>query len=293
MRLNNAYDQYLLSLRVEKGYSEKTVVSYAHDLGQFRIFIQDKLPAEVTRVDIRRFLAHLSSSGYAKSSVSRKISCLRSFFDFLIRAGVHNSNPAALVELPRRKKTLPVFLYEKDMERLLGMPDDSLLGLRDRALLELLYATGCRASEIIGLRVEDIDWGTRTLKVMGKGAKERIVPFGRLSAVSLRTYLDVARPELVAGRNICRVFLNYRGTPLSQRSLGRIVDKYIAKGALELGVTPHSLRHTFATHLLDNGADLRTVQELLGHASVSTTQMYTHVTGERIKSVYSKAHPRA
>lgn len=278
---------------MEKGYSEKTVVSYAHDLSQFRSFFGGKEPAEVTRVEIRKFLAYLSGAGYAKSSVSRKISCLRSFFDFLIRAGLLKANPARAVELPRRKKSLPVFLYEKDMERLLALPGDSLLGLRDRALLELLYATGCRASEVISLRLTDIDWGTRTLKVMGKGQKERLVPFGRLAAVSLRTYIDTARPRLRAGAEVSQVFLNYRGTALSQRSLGRIVDKYIEQGALALGVTPHSLRHTFATHLLDNGADLRAVQELLGHASVSTTQVYTHVTGERIKSVYRKAHPRA
>lgn len=176
---------------------------------------------------------------------------------------------------------------------MLSSPDISPLGCRDQALLELLYATGCRASEICGLKLSDIEWSSRTIRVMGKGSKERIVPFGKLAEAQLKNYIIDVRPCLVASQGTVHVFVNYRGTKLSQRSLGRIVHKYVERAALQNGVTPHSLRHTFATHLLDNGADLRSVQELLGHVNVSTTQIYTHVTGERIKTVYSKAHPRA
>ena len=292
--MDSSLDNFILSLRVEKGYSEKTIESYAHDLSQFVSFAG--LDAEwerITKADLRRFLSHLNQQGYAKSSVSRKISCLRSFFNFMVRTEGLLENPAAAIELPKRKKSLPVFLYAKEMELILSTPDNTPLGCRDRALLEILYATGCRTSEICGLKLSDIEWSSRTLKVMGKGSKERIVPFGKVAERQLKTYINEVRPRLVASQATSHVFVNYRGTKLSQRSLGRIVDKYVDIAALQTGVTPHSLRHTFATHLLDNGADLRSVQELLGHANVSTTQIYTHVTGERIKAVYSKAHPRA
>lgn len=287
-------DEFLLSLSVEKGYSDKTLVSYAHDLRQFVDFFGPSLEWErITKAELRRFLSHLNQQGYAKSTVSRKVSCLRSFFDYLVRAGVISTNPAAALELPRRRKALPTFLYTKETELLLGMPEATPLGCRDRALLELLYATGCRASEICGLKLGDIDWSSRTLRVMGKGSKERLVPFGKPAEAHLKAYITDVRTRLTAGRSVSYVFVNYRGTALSQRSLGRIVDKYVKKAALQIGVSPHSLRHTFATHMLDNGADLRSVQELLGHVNISTTQIYTHVTGERIKAVYSKAHPRA
>jgi len=289
-----AIDNFLLSLRTEKGYSEKTVISYAHDLQQFMEFLGSDTEWErISKADMRRFLSHLNQQGYAKSSVSRKVSCLRSFFDFLIRVGTINYNPANAVELPRRRKSLPVFLYTRELEALLSAPDQTPLGCRDRAILELLYATGCRASEISSLKLTDINWSARTIKVMGKGSKERIVPFGKTASKELSAYIDDARTRLTRGNSSLAVFVNYRGTALSQRSLGRIVDKYVTKTALEANISPHSLRHTFATHLLDNGADLRSVQELLGHVNVSTTQVYTHVTGERIKSVYNKAHPRA
>lgn len=294
MQMDSSLDNFILSLRVEKGYSDKTIVSYSHDLRQFTSLLGLDIKWEdITKADIRRFLSYLNQQGYAKSSVSRKISCLRSFFNFLVRTEGLAGNPAAAIEIPRRKKTLPVFLYAKEMELMLNTPDNSSLGCRDKALLEVLYATGCRASEISGLRVTDVDWPSRTIRVMGKGSKERIVPFGKQAEAQLKLYINDVRPHLVASQRTVHVFVNYRGTKLSQRSLGRIVDKYVERAALQTGVTPHSLRHTFATHLLDNGADLRSVQELLGHANVSTTQIYTHVTGERIKAVYSKAHPRA
>ncbi len=290
--LDDHIDHYVLSLRVARGCSEMTVSSYAHDLRQFSEFIGDKPTVSWVTADVRRFIAHLAKSGYAKSSLARKISCLRSFFNFLVHTNAIGSNLAAAVDLPRHRRTLPAVLYEGDVDRLLTSATGMGLEARDRALLELLYATGCRASEIAGLKLTDIDWETCTLQVMGKGAKERIVPFGKVAAQHLWTYITLLRPELVTDRNVTHVFVNYRGSPLSRRSLGRVVEKYVRLGDF-YGVTPHALRHSFATHLLDNGADLRVVQELLGHASVSTTQVYTHVSGERIKTVYNNAHPRA
>ncbi|MBT9176820.1 MAG: Tyrosine recombinase XerD [Firmicutes bacterium] len=289
--MDNHIDYYLLNLRVARGCSEKTVSSYALDLRQFKEFIGDKSMHALVTADVRRFVAQLAKRGYAKSSLARKISCLRSFFDFLMQTDAATSNPAAAVDLPRHRRALPTVLYEDDVDRLLSSVAGENLVDRDRALLELLYATGCRASEIAGLKLADIDWGACTLRVMGKGAKERIVPFGKIAAQHLQAYTAGLRAKLVTDK-VTHVFVNYRGSPLSRRSLGRIVDKYVRRGDFN-GVTPHALRHSFATHLLDNGADLRVVQELLGHTSISTTQVYTHVSGERIKAAYNKAHPRA
>jgi len=287
-------DEFLLHLCSDKGLSPKTMESYAHDLCQFASFCGDgRHIAEISRTDLRGFLAFLYQRGYAKSSVARKISCLRSFFGFLLREQVVKDNPAGQILLPRRKKSLPTFLHPPDMNRLLASPQDHRLEMRDRALLELLYATGCRVSEMAGLTLPAVDWYSRTLRVVGKGNKERQVPFGRTAADCLREYLENVRPKLLPHENIQHVFLNYRGHPLSERGVGRILEKYVSRANLPEDISPHSLRHSFATHLLDNGADLRTVQELLGHSSVSTTQIYTHVTSERIKSVYNKAHPRA
>jgi integrase/recombinase XerC len=292
MRVDDHIDRYLLSLRVERGCSDKTLASYSLDLRQFREYIGDRSISALAPGDVRRFIAHLAKRGYAKSSLARKISCLRSFFSFLVQTEVGITNVAAAIDLPRQRRALPTVLYEDDVDKLLDLAQGENLALRDRALLELLYATGCRASEIAALKLSDIDWGAYTLRVMGKGAKERIVPFGKVAAEHLRTYLNNLRAKLVGDRSVRHVFVNYRGTPLSRRSLGRIVDKYVQRGEFT-GVTPHALRHSFATHLLDNGADLRAVQELLGHTSISTTQVYTHVSKERIKAVYNKAHPRA
>jgi len=285
---------FLLHLSTDKGFSPKTVASYANDLRQFQRFIGDgKRVEDVTRVVLRSFLAHLYKQGYQKSSGARKISCLRSFYAYLVREEVVTENPARQIALPRRRKSLPLFLHRPEMEKLLAAPKSTMLETRDRALLELLYATGCRVSEVAGLKLDSFDWYSHTLRVIGKGGKERQVPFGKTAAESMGRYLEEVRPKLVAEPSIVHFFLNYSGRPLSKRSIGRILDKYLKRASLPREITPHKLRHSFATHLLDNGADLRSVQELLGHSSVSTTQVYTHVTGERIRAVYNKAHPRA
>lgn len=292
--MHGEIDTFLYTLKVEKGFSSQTVISYASDLRQFAEFVGESYGLEaISKTVLRRFLSHLNRQGYARSTVSRKISCLRSFFNDLVKRGVLVSNPALAIELPRKGRPLPLFLYPDEILALLSSIGDGPLGLRDRALLELLYATGCRASEITSMRCDAIDWYGQTFTVMGKGSRERVVHFGSLAAEALRTYLNVARPNLCAEEKQKTLFVNYRGTALSQRSLGRIVEKYVNKASLNTGISPHSLRHSFATHLLDNGADLRTVQELLGHRNLSTTQIYTHVTGERLRAVYRHTHPRA
>ena len=285
-------DSFILTFRAG-GASEKTIISYAGDLRQLVDFLGEGfLWEKVTKADLRRFLSYLNREGYAKTTVSRKVSCLRSFFNHLMRCGIMETNPALAIELPRKGKPLPLFLYPEEVLSLLNGIDQDPLGQRDRALLELLYATGCRASEIVSIKSDGLDWYEYTITVVGKGSKERVVHFGEQAALALKHYISNGRSSICRGGERS-LFLNYRGTALSQRSVGRIVDKHVRRAALNSGISPHSLRHSFATHLLDNGADLRTVQELLGHSNLSTTQIYTHVSSERLKSVYTLTHPRA
>ena len=282
-------------MRVEKGAAQHTLNSYAHDLRQFMEFAGEDIQWErVSKAELRRFLSHLNRQGYSRRTVSRKVSCLRSFFRFLLKEEIISSNPALDIELPKQGKSLPLFFYPDEMTAFFNSIEDSPLGIRDRALLELLYATGCRASELVSIELPDLDWADCTITVMGKGAKERLLYFGSQAKKALEQYVRQARPQLCRGdKDTKRLFVNYRGGPLSQRSVGRIVDKYLSIAALNTDLSPHSLRHSFATHLLDNGADLRTVQELLGHKNISTTQVYTHVSSERMKKVYQNSHPRA
>lgn len=294
MQLYDEIDAYLFSLRIEKGASEHTVSSYATDLRQFMDFVGDNIGWErLTKAELRRFLSHLNRAGLSRRTVSRKVSCLRSFFRHLVREGVVSVNPVMSIELPKQGKALPMFFYPEEMAALLASTDTGPLGVRDRAILELLYATGCRAAELMSIEVGDINWQQQSIRVIGKGNKERIVYFGAGAREALDVYLRQGRPALCDDKRVAALFVNYRGTPLSQRSLGRVIDKYVDKAALHEGFSPHSLRHSFATHLLDNGADLRAVQELLGHKNISTTQIYTHVTSDRLKKVYENAHPRA
>ncbi len=287
-------DAFLFSLRIEKGASDHTVSSYATDLRQFVDFIGENMGWErVTKAELRRFLSHLNREGLSRRTVSRKVSCLRSFFRYLVREGALGANPVMSIELPKQGKALPMFFYPEEMASLLASTESGPLGVRDRAILELLYATGCRAAELVSIRVNDIHWQQQSIRVVGKGNKERIVYFGAGAREALDLYLRNGRQLLCRDAKVVALFVNYRGTPLSQRSLGRVIDKYVDKAALHDGFSPHSLRHSFATHLLDNGADLRAVQELLGHKNISTTQIYTHVTSDRLKRVYENAHPRA
>ncbi len=287
-------------LRVQKNASPHTVKSYRADLDHFLVFAaaklgMDEVPlAAVTPILIRAYLANLKDEDYARRSIARKMAALRSFFRHLCREAILQENPFSAVRTPKLEKKLPSFLDPAEMLALLELPDKSSLGRRDAAIIELLYATGMRVSELAGLAVRDVDPDSGYALVYGKGAKERVVPVGRKALAAVKLYLDLARPRLMAaGQPHNTLFVNSRGGPLTDRSVRRVVDKYVEALALAKHVSPHTIRHTFATHLLNNGADLRSVQELLGHVNLSTTQLYTHVTKERLKSVYSQAHPRA
>jgi integrase/recombinase XerC len=297
--------RFLEHIQAERNLSPHTVTAYERDLLQFQHFLASEFlgrdpeevrPEDVDVLAVRSFLAWLTRQGLGKRSQGRALSAVRSLFRFACREGTLEANPAQGVRTPKFPKTLPRHLRPGEIETLVEAPEagDGPLALRDRAILELLYATGVRVSELVGLDWRDIDLSSRVLRVMGKGSKERMVPFGRPAADALRAWLAVW--EGVRGARTGEeepVFLNFRGGRLSIRSVERVIDRWVEASALAKGVHPHTLRHTFATHLLENGADLRGIQELLGHASLSTTQKYTHLEVERLLAVYRDAHPRA
>ena len=300
--MTNEIGDFLDYLAFERNVSPNTVSAYRDDLESFIGFLctdyltmaRDQL--ELRRVDhltVRSYLAHLSRRKLSRASVARHLSTLRSFFKYLVREGVVEANPARTVATPKREKVLPVVLQTSDVALLVEQPDTSkTLGIRDRAWLELLYASGLRISELVGIDVDDLELKGRLVKVCGKGSKERIVPFGSKAEHALRAYLAV-RGELVPDVEQHAVFVNYRGQRITTRSIRRLFDVYVRGAALRSGVSPHTLRHSFATHLLNAGADLRGIQELLGHASLSTTQKYTHLNDWQLIAVYRKAHPRS
>jgi len=294
------FPDFFRYLKVEKNASPHTIANYRTDIEHFFAFAavklgMDKVPlAAVTPILIRAYLACLKDENYARRTIARKMAALRSFFRHLCRETVVTENPFTMVRTPKLEKKLPVFLDHAEIEAILDLPAGDSLGRRDAAVLELLYATGMRVSELAGLAVRNVDIGEGYALVYGKGSKERVVPVGRKAIAALKLYLEQSRPRLTAGAPAHdRLFVNSRGGPLTDRSVRRIVDKYVSALAIAKNVSPHTIRHTFATHLLNNGADLRAVQELLGHVNLSTTQLYTHVTKERIKTVYGMAHPRA
>ena len=296
---NTLLEKFLNYLGVEKNCSPLTISNYRRDVYFFYDFLHQRYNGDVQWqsigvLDIRAYLAMLNTEKYARRTIARRISSLRSFFKYMVRENIAEYNPFAKIKTPKLDKRLPVFLEEFEVNELLELPPKTLLGLRDQAVLEMLYATGCRVSELVGLTLERIDTGNRYALLLGKGNKERIVPLGHTCCRALEAYYD-ARAELMSKYSASHdfVFVNSRGGVITDRSVRRILDKYISQLALHKNVSPHTIRHTFATHLLDHGADLRAVQELLGHANLSTTQIYTHVTMERIASVYEKNHPRA
>jgi integrase/recombinase XerC len=299
--LERLSDEFLVHLRVNHNYAQHTLESYGLDLRQFTLFLEAEHVTELGAIDyllIRRYLAHLKAESFARATIARKLASLRSFFKFLCRQGYLEQNPVLGVATPKREKHLPAFFYAEEINQLLGLPDRSHpLGIRDQAILEIFYSSGLRLQELVNLCLVDLDLSRDYLRVFGKGSKERLVPVGRPARQALERYLNEVRPCLLMRHNeastVDRVFLNYQGTPLSGRSVQRLFDKYIRRMALGRKVSPHTIRHTFATHLLEHGADLRAVQELLGHVDISSTQIYTHLTKERIRAVYLKSHPRA
>ncbi|GAW94327.1 tyrosine recombinase XerC [Calderihabitans maritimus] len=289
-------ERFLFYLQVEKNASKHTVEAYRRDIMQFIEFVKDDLAGNsfLDYRHLRRYLSHLHRQGLSRSSMARKLSALRSFFRYLCREQIIEYNPAARVTTPRLEKRLPSFLYYPELLRLLEAPDCSTpLGIRDRALLETLYATGIRVSELVGLNEEDVDIFLGYARVCGKGSKERIVPIGSEAAEWLKRYKEVVRGKLLQDEQTRALFLNRQGRRITVRGVRYILDKYVRKVSLGEKVSPHTLRHCFATHLLERGADLRVVQELLGHVKLSTTQVYTHVTKNRLREVYLQAHPRA
>jgi tyrosine recombinase XerC len=284
--------KFLNYLEIEKNYSSHTILNYQIDLDDFKNFIGLMHPQDVTYLVLRKFLAHLKEKNYTKRTVARKVATLRSFFKFLCREGYIKNNPASALSTPKLDKKLPLFLSEEEVRTLIeSASEDDVWGRRDRAILEVLYSTGMRVGELVNLNMEDIDFIGSATKVSGKGKKERMLPIGEKALVSIRYYLDVL-PQRLKEKNKA-LFINKRMTRISDRSVRRIVNKYINLTSKRSGISPHTLRHSFATHLLDRGADLRSVQELLGHANLSTTQIYTHITTQRLKEAYEKAHPRA
>lgn len=287
-------------LQVEKRASIHTLRSYKRDLMDFFQYFMQKnvtvLVNEITYLHVREYMTHLMRLEYSRKTIARKLSTLRSFYRYLMREKVVDKNPIKEVSTPKQAKQLPKYLYQEEMISLLEQPDSTtLLGIRDRAILELLYASGIRVSELVGLSLGDVDLDVGVALVFGKGAKERYVPIGTEAIRRLQQYLQSVRAQLLSAfpEEHDTIFLNARGGPLTDRSVRRIVDKYVTQAAVSLKASPHTFRHSFATHLLDGGADLRSVQELLGHNNISTTQIYTHVSKERLKETYDKSHPRA
>jgi len=306
--LEEHLNEFLQHLKYERNVSPHTLRNYASDLNQFHSYLapprvdgaRKEIPVkDINHITIREWMSELHAENKMKSSIARKLASLRTFFQFLVREGVLGVNPAKLVATPRIERKLPTHLSMEDAVRFIETPDlQTDLGKRDRAILEFLYATGMRVGELVNLNIRDIDFKGKLVRVTGKRKKQRILPFGKPALQSLMHYLNESRLVFLnncppAERDERAVFLNYKGTRITTRSVGRMVDKYIKRCGDIKDISPHSLRHSFATHLLDSGADLRDIQELLGHARLSTTQIYTQVSMEKLIEVYDKAHPKA
>ena len=292
-------DAFLHHMEAVKGASAHTIKAYAEDLSQFIEFSSEQGVTDVHAVNpdlLRSFLLHLQSLGLARASRARKTATLRSFFSYLARQSLLPRSPAVGLRSVKTERRLPKYLRSDEMDALLAAPDpETPLGQRDRALLETLYASGMRAGELVTLCVSDVDYDEGVIRVIGKGDKERVTLLGRQAVFAIQRYIRKGRPELLlkAEEDSGALFVNRYGGRLSDRGVRKLFDRYCAAASTHLKITPHVLRHTFATHMLSNGADLRLIQELLGHASVATTQMYTHVSTERLQEVYAQAHPRA
>ncbi|MCR4401880.1 MAG: tyrosine recombinase XerC [Firmicutes bacterium] len=297
-------DGFLAHLALEKGVSPHTLEAYSHDLRCFIDFLDEALKerkdlSEVSHLEVRAYLANLQKARYSRRTIARRLAAVRSFFTYLCRQGLCRTNPARGVSAPKLGRMLPRFLHEENVTSLVEAPaSDTPIGLRDRAVLETLYAAGLRVSELVGLDMADVDLSHGFARAFGKGGRERVVPIGERAADALREYIAKGRPVLAGGRREEAageeaLFLNRGGRRLSTRAVQLMLDKYIRQVSIDKKVSPHAIRHSFATHLLDHGADLRAVQELLGHVSISTTQIYTHVSREKLRLVYDKAHPRA
>jgi len=302
---------FLEYLRLNRNASRHTVLAYRGDLGQYLSFLEKRsgrravTPADLNHQTVRAFLGELFQRGTTGSTSARRLAAIRSFARYLRREGFLNDDPVVLISAPRQEQKIPAHLDIDEMKELLDAPDITTpLGRRDRAILELFYAAGLRLSELVGVDLEDLNLSGRLLRVLGKGGKERILPFNRTAAAAIREYLKdrhtlarSVRLSLAGGGSRHPkgepLFLNYRGGRLSARSVDRLVRRYVNQSSTKLGISPHALRHSFATHLLERGADLRVIQELLGHSRLTTTQRYTHINASQLTQLYRRTHPRA
>jgi integrase/recombinase XerC len=296
--VNVSVRMYIEYLQIEKNYSKLTIEHYQHDISEFLMFMSEQAIltlADVQYSDARLYLTKLFEKKLARKTIARRISSLRSFYKFLFREELITDNPFLLLSIPKLEKRLPEFFYEEELEVLFNSCETATpIGQRDKALLELLYATGIRVSECCQLRLQDIDFSISTILVHGKGSKERYVTFGKKANEALKQYIGDGRGKLVGhSPSHHQVFVNYRGGALTERGVRVVLDSIFKRSALHGKMHPHMLRHSFATHLLNKGADMRSVQELLGHAQLSSTQVYTHVSKEYLKRTYMNHHPRA
>lgn len=296
--MNNQLEDFLHFIIVEKGLAENTIVSYRRDLEKYILYLKnvEQITSlnNVTRIVILNFLYFLKENGRSRATIARTIASIRSFHQFLLREKMVSSDPTVHIESPKQERKLPKVLSSLDVDALLSAPcTTSEFDRRNKAMLELLYATGIRVSELCTLKLPDLHLTMGFIRCIGKGNKERIIPIGNLAIKALSDYLEYARPVLLKKNRHDFLFVNHHGESLSRQGFWKILKKVTKDAGIEKELTPHSLRHSFATHLLENGADLRAVQEMLGHADISTTQIYTHVTKTRLKEVYANFHPRA
>lgn len=289
--------EFIHYLAEERGLAQNTLESYGRDLRQYKTYLQSNhrdLLNDSNHDTILTYLDSLQSKGRAKSTISRNLAAIKSFYQYLVRQRYLEKDPAATMESPKLEKKLPKILTVQEVEELLKQPNITVPGgLRDKAMLELLYATGIRVSELINLNISDANLDMGYIKCAGKGTRDRIVPLGSIASKCVLEYMNKGRGKLIRNYDESALFVNHHGNRLTRQGFWKIIKKYAHEARITKDITPHTLRHSFATHLLENGADLRSVQEMLGHADISTTQIYTHVTKNHLKEVYDKAHPRA
>jgi len=294
--IDNLIADYLHYLLVERGLAANSVVSYQNDLKKFAAFLkQEKLELKaVNKQVILDFLTVQTEAHLANATILRLVTSLRKFFQYLVEEGYLENDPMLLIDTPKKKATLPEVLVPSEVEQLLKTPNtNQVLGLRDRAILEVMYATGLRVSEIINLKLADLHLELGIIQTIGKGQKERLVPIGDVAIKWVEAYLKKSRPKLVKQKRNPYLFVNFHGNQLTRQGIWKNLKAHVKKAGIDKNVTPHTLRHSFATHILENGADLRIVQELLGHADISTTQLYTHLSKQRLSAIYKENHPRA
>ena len=295
--MNKLLEQFISYIEIEKRYSFNTVKNYERDLEEFTSFLNKEAINNIKEIDykiIRLYLNYMYQKKYSKKTISRNISTLRSFFKYLKKHNHIKNNPMLLISNPKQDKKLPNFLYYNDLNKILDIPDKTTpLGCRDLLIIELFYSTGIRVGEIVNIKIKDIDFDNSSIRILGKGNKERIVLYGNICSSLISDYLNNQRHKISENINNEYLIINHLGKKVTTRGIEYILNKVIKKSDVNSKVTPHTLRHTFATHMLNEGADLKSVQELLGHENLKTTQIYTHVSNERLRSVYLKNHPRA